>query len=533
MLAKDKLEHASTFEKIHNSEFGIQNYEWATHHLSPFFEAIRLDHGETHREHQRAQEDARDLARLGYAQELLRGFGGFSNFAISFSIISILTGAVTLFDYGLTMGGPREMTLGWPLATAGTLLVALSMAELCSALPTSGGMYHWSAELGGPLWAWFTAWLNIVGLVAAIAGIDYGCAQFLVPMLGLQSQTSTLLMVYGLLLLSQAVINHFSTRWVAWLNDFSVTVHLLGVAVLIGAIWIFAPKQPLHFLLKADSSSHIHAPYVWLFMLGLLQAQWTYTGFDASAHVAEETIDPRRRAPRGMVMSVVVSGFFGYILILSLTWAIPSIPRVLGARDAGGNPVPAVLAIVEMTLGSRAVTAVLGLTVLAMWFCGLAACTSVSRMFYAFARDHGMPLSALWSRISQRHKTPAPAIWLSAILAFVAMVYSGAYSVVTSLSVVGFYLSYIIPVYLGWRKKNLWISKRGPWHLGGSSNTINLLALIWTVGICIIMVMPPNTRAGWGIAGVMAALLLLHLSTGKHKMQKPVWNLAEEAKEQG
>ena len=135
------------------------------------------------------QKDARELERLGYAQELLRGMGGFSNFAISFSIISILTGALTLFDYGLTMGGPLEMTLGWPLATAGTLLVALSMAELCSALPTSGGMYHWSAELGGPTWAWFTAWLNIVGLITAIAGIDYGCAEFLVPLLGLDSRS--------------------------------------------------------------------------------------------------------------------------------------------------------------------------------------------------------------------------------------------------------------------------------------------------------------------------------------------------------
>ncbi|MGH9404289.1 MAG: amino acid permease [Terriglobia bacterium] len=476
----------------------------------------------------RAQQDARDLARLGYAQELFRSFGGFSNFAISFSIISILTGAVTLFDYGLTMGGPREMTLGWPLATAGTLLVALSMAELCSALPTSGGMYHWSAELGGPMWAWFTAWLNIVGLVAAIAGIDYGCAQFLVPMLGLESKTSVLLIVYGLLLLSQAVINHYSTRWVAWLNDFSVTVHIVGVVVLIGALWIFAPKQPVHFLLRAVSSSHIHASYAWLFMLGLLQAQWTYTGFDASAHVAEETVDPRRRAPWGMVMSVVVSGFFGYILILSLTWAIPSIPRVLGAKDAGGNPLPAVLAIVQMTLGGRAAVAVLGLAVLAMWFCGLAACTSVSRTFYAFARDRGMPLSNLWSRISVRSKTPAPAIWLSAALAFAAMIYSGAYSVVTSISVVGFYLSYIIPVYLGWRKKRRWVGKRGPWHLGKSSSPINVLAIVWTLFICTIMVMPPNTRAGWGIAAVMGVLLLLHFTTGKHKMKKPAWGLVGE-----
>jgi amino acid transporter len=390
------------------------------------------------------------------------------------------------------------------------------MAELCSALPTSGGMYHWSAELGGPMWAWFTAWLNIVGLVAAIAGIDYGCAQFLAPMLGLQSKPLLLLSLYGLLLLSQAAINHASTRWVAWLNDFSVTVHVLGVAVLIGALWLFAPKQPLHFLLKATSSSTIHAPYIWLFMLGLLQAQWTYTGFDASAHVAEETLDPRRRAPWGMVMSVIISGCFGYILILSLAWAIPSIGAVLGAKDAGGHPLPAVLAIVQMALGSRAAVAVLGLTVLAMWFCGLAACTSVSRTFYAFARDRGMPLSTVWSRVSPRHKTPVPAIWLSAVLAFGAMVYSGAYSVVTSISVVGFYLSYIIPVYLGWRKKSLWFSKRGPWHLGKTSNTINVLALIWTVAICTIMVMPPNSRAGWGIAAVMGVLLLLHVSSGKH-----------------
>lgn len=426
------------------------------------------------------------------------------------------------------MGGPLEMTLGWPIVTAGTLLVALSMAELCSALPTSGGMYHWSAELGGPMWAWFTAWLNIVGLVACIAGIDYGCALFLVPLLGIQSKTSTLLIVYGILLLTQAAINHYSTRWIAWLNDLSVTVHVIGVAILIGALWIFAPKRPVSFLIQATSSSHIHGSYVWLFMLGLLQAQWTFTGFDASAHVAEETVDPSHRAPWGMVLSVIVSGFFGYLLILSLTWAIPNIGRVLGAKDAGGNPIPAVLAIVDMTLGSRAGVVVLGLTVLAMWFCGLAACTSVSRTFYAFARDNGMPLSKIWSRINPRHKTPVAAIWLSVVLALVAMVYSGAYSVVTSISVVGLYLSYIIPVYLGWRKKSAWISKRGPWNLGSYSNAINILALIWTIGICAIMVMPPNSRAGWGIAAIMGALLILHLTIGKHKVETSLWNLAGE-----
>ena len=471
----------------------------------------------------RAQKDANDLERLGYAQELLRSIGGFSNFAISFSIISILTGAVTLFGYGLTMGGPLEMTLGWPLATAGTLLVTLSMAELCSALPTSGGMYHWSAELGGPTWAWFTAWLNIVGLITAIAGIDYGCAEFLVPMLGLGSKSSTILIVYGLLLLSHALINHYGIRWVAYLNDFSVAVHILGVALLIGALWLFAPKQPLSFLLRATSSSSMHAPYSWLFLLGLLQAQWTYTGFDASAHVAEETVDPRRRAPWGMVTSVVVSGFFGYLLVLSLAWVIPDIAKIVNAKDAEGHPIPAVLAIVEGTLGGGVGRAVLVLTVVAMWFCGLSTVTSLSRTIYAFARDKGLPLAALWSRINPRHHTPAAAIWLSVALALAAMIYSGSYSVVTSISVVGFYLSYIIPVYLGWRRKTEWAQKRGPWHLGNNSNWINVLAVLWTLLICILMVMPPNTRAGLGIGVVLLVLFALHKLTGTHEIRKPFW----------
>ena len=474
-----------------------------------------------------AQQDARELQRFGYAQELLRSMGGFSNFAISFSIISILTGAVTLFDYGLQMGGPLEMTLGWPLATAGTLFVALSMAELCSALPTSGGTYHWSAELGGPTWAWFTALLNIVGLVAALAAIDYGCAQFLAPILGLEASAKVLLLTYALILASHGFINHYGIRWVAWLNDLSVTVHILGVLVLMGALWIFAPKQPLSFLLTSTSSSTIHAPYSWLFMLGLLQAAWTYTGYDASAHVAEETLDPRRRAPWGIVLSVVVSGFFGCLLILSLTWAIPSVSSVLNAKDSAGNSLPAVLAIVTATLGQRAGKAVLLLAVAAMWFCGLSTVTSVSRVIYALARDKGLPMAKFWSKTHPQHKTPGAAIWLSVAVAFLALVYSASYSVVTSLSVLGCYLAYNIPVYLGWRRKLEWVDKRGPWHLGQRSNLINVLALVWTVFICAIMIMPPNALAGISMAVVLAVLYALHRFTGPHEIRKPTWVVAE------
>jgi len=305
-------------------------------------------------EDQQAQRDTRELERFGYTQELLRTMGGLSTFAIAFTIISIIGGIITLYDYGLQMGGPLEMTLGWPLVSVGTLFVALSMAELCSALPTSGGTYHWSAELGGPTWAWFTAWFNIVGLVTEVAGADYGCAKFLLPILGWGSTYWALLITYGLILVSHALINHYGIRWVARLNDLSVTVHILGVVVLVGALLIFAPKQPLGFLVSRATSAPFHAPYFWLFLLGMLQAQWTYTGYDAPAQVSEETVDPRHRAPWAIVMGVVISAIFGYILVLGLTWAIPSISGVLTAKDAAGNSVPAVLVIVIGALGARA-----------------------------------------------------------------------------------------------------------------------------------------------------------------------------------
>ncbi|MFZ4629562.1 MAG: amino acid permease, partial [Blastocatellia bacterium] len=222
-----------------------------------------------------AHQDDQELSRLGYAQELFRTMGGFSNFAISFSIISILTGAVTLYGYGLRMGGPAQMAWGWPLVAFFTLMVVMSMAELASSLPTSGAMYHWATHLGGKGWGWTTAWLNILGQIAAIAGIDYGCALFVTPLLGMEATTGNLLLVYGGILLSHGLINHFGIRLVSRLNDLSVTVHLVGVLVIVGALVLFAPRQPVSFFFLRVTNNLEGWPYWWAFILGLLQALWT------------------------------------------------------------------------------------------------------------------------------------------------------------------------------------------------------------------------------------------------------------------
>ncbi len=470
-------------------------------------------------------EDARELSKLGYAQELFRTMGGFSNFAISFSIISILTGAVTLYGYGLKMGGPAEMAFGWLLVTAFTLTVALSMAELASSLPTSGAMYHWSSKLGGKGWGWFTAWFNLVGNITVLAGIDYGCAKFVIPLLGLDATTKNLLLVYAVILISQALINIYGIRLVAWLNDFSVTVHIVGVIVIVGAILFFAPKQPVAFFFTAVTHNDQGFPYWWAFIIGLLQAQWTFTGYDASASVSEETIDPRRRAPWGIVLAVVVSSIVGYLLLFALTLAIQDLPAVLNAKDASGNEVPAVLTILQMAFGAKAGAMVSALATMAMWFCGLSAVTWCSRVVYAFSRDGGLPASRAFKRVSAKHQTPVAAIWLCVIVAFAAVLYSDAYPVITSISVIALYFSYIIPIVLAFRAKysNRQSIDQGPWNLGRYSSPVNLIAIVWVAFISIILSLPDNMLAGKTIAAFTLLLALWYVVRERKHFKGPAW----------
>jgi amino acid transporter len=467
------------------------------------------------------KQDQADLGSFGYGQQLLRAMGGFSNFAISFSIISILTGAVTLYGYGLEMGGPFEMSVGWPLATLGTLTVAASMAELCSAFPTAGGTYHWAAALGGPMAGWFVSIFSIVGMIAAQVGINYSCAQFLLPFVGVEASTTNLAIAFALILLLQGAINHWGVRLVAILNDFSVTVHIAGVLILVGVLFWFAPKQPVSFLFEATNSNG-HHPYWWAFLLGLLQAQWTYTGFDGSASLSEETADPRRQAPWGIVLSVAVSGVAGYLLLMAITIAIHTIPEALHTVDAHGNAVPAVIAIMQKALGAKAGNAMAALASLAMWFCGLSGITSASRSLFALARDGGLPWKKL-AQVDRVHQTPAAAIWTIVGISLAAIAASNRIPLITSVSTVALYVSYGVPVLLGLRARPHWTGK-ALWSLGRYGRALNIVAVVFAGMICIVLVMPPNQPAGYLLAGIFAVAIAAYQRM-KRTYRGPAWAL--------
>jgi len=484
-----------------------------------------------------ATSDKEVLHRFGYAQQLLRDMGGFSNFAISFSIISILTGAVTLYGVGLNAGGPVVMGIGWPLVTLFVLFVAAALAELASAIPTSGALYHWASFLGGPTLGWMTAWLNLIGLIAAIAGIDYGCAQFVVPLLGLPETSANFMLIFGILLLSHAILNHVGIRTVARLNDFSAFYHVAGVAIVVLALAFFARKQPFSWLFTKTFTTVADKPYWFAFLGGLLQAQWTYTGYDASAHTIEETKNARVSAPWGIYLSVAISGLFGYLMLALVTLAI----KDLDATAAATTPF---IYIFKQALGGGFADIVLWIVTLAMWFCGLSCVTSTSRMVFAFARDHGLPLSRHLAGVSRRFRTPSAAVWLASVLAFLLVClifgtvqasrcqtwikpfeFSTVYQAVTGISTIGLYLSYGIPLLLKlWAiRRGVWTERaNGPWNLGNWTVPVNVIALVWIAFITVLFVLPPNELTGFIFAGTFAAMMVFYLARVRGKFHGPV-----------
>jgi Amino acid permease. len=225
-----------------------------------------------------------------------------------------------------------------------------------------------------------------------------------------------------------------------------------------------------------------------------------------------------------MVMAVAVSSVVGYLLLIALTLSINNIYVTLNARDASGNSIPAVISILVVALGERAGNLFSALAAMAMWFCGLSAVTWSSRVIWAFARDEGLPASGLWKRVSHTHSTPVYAIWLCVIAAFLGAVYSKAYPVVTSISTIGLYISYVIPVFLHLRAGKI---ERGPWHLGGYSKAINVVAVLWVIFLSVILSLADIINTGASILAVTIALALWYGLRERRRFKGPAWASAQ------
>jgi amino acid transporter len=472
--------------------------------------------------------------------------GEFSNFAISFTIISVLAGCLTSYYLAFNYGGPVAITWGWLLVGTLCILVAMAMGEIASAMPVAGALYFWASKLGGPTYGWFTGWFNLVGQIAVTASIDYGAATFTTALLNLWfpalgTSTTTIFVVYTAIVLLHLIVNLLRVDVLARLYSASAWWHIFGIAMIV-VILVVVPTehQSAAFVFSETINNSGFAgdsfaqPAFWfVFGIGLLMAQYTITGYDASAHMSEETRATSRTAARGMVMSVSASVAIGFVLLVAVTFAVPD---VSGTLDAGAN---AVVYIWTTSMSNAWAAFLLSIAVVAQLFCGTASLTSASRMLFAFSRDGAVPASRLWCKISP-HRVPVNAVIAIAALAWALMIPTlgnGAigYLVGTSIAVIGLYISYAVPIVLRIRAGRNF--ERGTWSLGAHYRWIDPLAVAWMAFVCLLFLLPVSPQGipgadgfDWNVVNyapitVGAALLLFggwYLLSARHWFKGPV-----------
>jgi amino acid transporter len=445
-------------------------------------------------------QDEQLLAKLGYKQELGRSWSSFSNFAISFSIISILAGCFTTFGQAWNNGGPVAISWGWPIISAFILIIGFTLSELVSAYPTSGGIYWWAAKMGGPAAGFFTGWLNLIGLLAVTASVAYGAATFLDLTISTiskgyaDSYSLTRVFVWFVVIMALAALaNIFSGHLLAIVNNISVWWHVAGAAIVI-LVLIIVPDthQSAGFVFtERINNSGFSSGFYWFLVLplGFLLTQYTITGFDASAHLSEETQGAAEGAAKGIWRSIFYSAVGGYVLLLSFVFAVQD---VKGVNEGFG----AVDVIFGQALPEGWHFLVLLISTAGQLFCTTACLTSASRMTFAFSRDGAIPGSRLLARVNSRTKIPANAVIFVSVIGVIitlpALKSVGgvpvAFYAVVSVAVIGLYLAFLIPIFLRWRLGDAF--EPGSWTNGAKYKWMNLVAAIEIVVISIYFILP-------------------------------------------
>jgi amino acid transporter len=491
--------------------------------------------------------DEQRLAELGYKQELNRSWSGFSNFAISFSIISILAGCFTSFFIGWNNGGPMAIFWGWPIISVFILIIGFCMAELVSAYPTSGGIYWWASKLGGAKAGYYTGWLNLIGLLAIVASVAYGCASFFDLTMSTFSTSwaahyslNRVFIEFIVVLGIAAVMNIFSSHLLALTNNVSVWWHVFGAAAVV-LILIFVPGH--HASLHEVATTRVNNTglfsghtsglgfIIYVLPLSAILTQYTITGYDASAHLSEETKSAGNSAAKGMWRSIAYSALGGWILLLSFLFAVQNVSDVSGA---GG----AVNEIFSQALGKNWHGTVLIIATAGQLFCTIACMTSTTRMLFAFSRDGAVPGGKHWRKLNAS-KVPVWGVLATAVVAVIVTLPALlkinipgvgpepiAFGAVVSIGVIGLYMAFAIPIYYRLKAGDSFVP--GEWTLGSKYKWMCVLALIEILVTSFVALLPTSAvgipwHSGFGmryvnytIIVVPVALLLLwiwwHLS---------------------
>ena len=353
--------------------------------------------------------DDDELERLGYQPELKRTLDLLASFSIAFSYISPVVGVYTLFGFGLSTGGPAYL---WslPVVVLGQLLVVLVFCELAVSYPLAGALYQWARRLVGPRYGWFVGWIYGWALIITIAAIDLGAAPYLAELLGWPVTRASVALLAAALVAIHTLINYEGVRGTAFITKAGLVTEVIATVAIGGALFFGSgPLRPIGTLFSTATPAGVaSAPAL---LAASLAMAWIFFGFESAADVAEEVLDPARRVPRAMILSLLGAAVVTALLVVALILAAPDLTA------AAADPARAISLILEARLGPTLLKGLLVLLMFAYLSCAGAAQAAAARLLYSYARDGMLPGSAWLRRVSASHKVPANATLFTAALA--------------------------------------------------------------------------------------------------------------------
>ncbi|KAJ3209512.1 hypothetical protein HDU83_004670 [Entophlyctis luteolus] len=485
------------------------------------------------------------LAQLGYKQEMKRELSSFTNYGVALSTICICSGLTSLFGYGLNTGGPALMTWGWIVVAFFTLMVGLAMAEICSAFPTAGGLYYWAARLSKPehkaFASWMTGWFNLLGQIAVTAGVVFGLSLMIGATVSIGydlNYTPTpgvIVAIHIAIAASIGIANSLGPKFMAAVMFVSTIWQVLTPFLIVVVVLAMAPTKQTASYVFTDFENNTGIDSVaWVALIGLLTAQFTFTGYDASAHMTEETKNASVAGPIGIVMSIVMSAMTGFLFILGLLFGMQDYTATI--NTATGLPIAQI--ILDATSKEVAIFLMV-VNCVCCWFASYSCLLANSRVIYAFSRDGAIPGSKYWHVIHPTLKIPLNANWLACFLySILAIPYiwnSTAFTAITSIATIGLYISYGIPIVCKLMNPQLF-EKPGPFSLGKWSNLVGYISVVWILVISILFILPsamPVTAVNMNYACVLVGAVLFgagfgYLFSAKYWFDGPVINVTAE-----
>ena len=448
------------------------------------------------------EQDVHDLERFGYKQELRRALGVYSSFAVAFSYISPSTGIFTLFILGISLAG-GFFYWSWPIVVVGQLIIALNFAEVSSHFPVAGSVYQWTKYLANRTYAWFSGWIYLFAGVLTVSAVVATVPLVLVPLINnvfgtnIGTDADTLRNVAILVLISTTLLSIFGVRLVAIVNNTGVVFEILGMVVFALVLVIFYHRQSLSAFTDTSYLGSGFGNQAGIFLAAMFMSLFVIYGFDTASTLAEETKNPRREAPRAVIMAVVGAAIIGAVFLFAVIIAVPGdMSKFIADINAGKDPFPLVT-IIQSNFPGWAANLYLFVVFAAIYVCCLAIQTSTIRLAFGMSRDGKLPVSGLLSRVAPSLHTPVGACIAVGVLALLPLLYYAGAGTIAIGATGMIYLAYILGnlAILAARLKG-WPKESAPFTLRGWGLPINILGLVWGVLMEINFLWPRNASVG-------------------------------------